>query len=599
MVASFDFLVIGLYLAFLATIGWIFRRLTKGSTDYFAGGHRMTWWLVGAGSFVSNFSCWAFTGAAHMAYTYGALIFAFFAMDALAFLVSYGWFAERFRQLRLVTAMDAVRLRFGRGSEQFFTWLGFINALCIAAVWLVSLSVILSSAFKLPAVPVILTTGIVVILVALIGGSWAVAASDFVQLVVLLGVTVVVSVLVLIKLGGFGPFLDQIPTGHWQVFHPAGSIPYDWLYLATAFFSAVYARNNLVNAGKYITAKDSKHARRSALIPFFGYIVMPLVWMIPPLAAFTLVPDLAQRNFMTSPGEASYIAVCLAILPQGMIGLVIVCMFSATMSSMDVALNKNAGFFVKNFYAPVLRPRAQDTELLAVGRIATVVFGCVITLIALLVVTKAKVSLFDAFLYLGAYLGVPLAIPLLFGMLLRRVPCWAGWATTLFGRVLTTILYVFAPTGMGRLFFVPWLGEELYGYMLSNKFVVGNLVGAPLTALFFCGTRYFHRRDADPVYQEGAREFFRRLQTPVDFEREVGHDNTAQQARLIGRLTFAFGLFIAAMVFIPNPLGARLSILGCAVVPLLIGGALMLYARRRAPSVAPAAIVAETEPVYR
>lgn len=580
MVSIFDYVTIALYLVFLGSIGWLFRRFTDGSKDYFAGGFRMNWWLVGAGSFVSNFSTWSFTGAAHMAYTYGALIFAFFFMDAAAFVVSYVWFAPRFRQLRLITAMDAVRLRFGGKSEQFFTWLGFVSSLGIATVWLISLSIILSSSFQLPAVPVILAAGGIVTLVALLGGSWAVAASDFVQLVVLLGVTVVVAILTLVNLGGVGNFIAQIPEGHERVFHPAGSIPYDWLYLATAFFSAVYARNNLVNAGKYITAKDSKHARRSALIPAIGYIVMPFIWMIPPLAAYTLVPDLADRELLTTAGEASYIAVCLEILPQGMIGLLIVCMFSATMSSMDVALNKNAGFFVKNFYQPILRPQASDRELLFAGRGSTIFFGIFVTGSALLVATQSGVTLFDAFLYLGGYLGVPLAIPLLFGMLLRNVPRWAGWSTTLFGILVTILIFNVAPSESGKSILLPFLGDSLYGYVVSNKFVVGNLIGAPLTALFFWATSLFYKPGLDRDLDDKSKEFFRRMNTPIDFEAEVGGDNTARQARAIGRLTLAFGGFILLLVFIPNPVSGRLSIVGCALFPLLIGFALTQYAKR-------------------
>lgn len=580
MVSVYDYATIALYLFFLGSIGWLFRRFTTGSKDFFAGGFRMNWWLVGAGAFVSNFSTWSFTGAAHMAYTYGALIFAFFFMDAAAFVVSYLWFAPRFRQLRLITAMDAVRLRFDARSEQFFTWLGFVSSLGIATVWLISLSVILSSSFQLPPVPVILAAGGIVIIVAMLGGSWAVAASDFVQLVVLLGVTVVVAVLTLINIGGVGAFIDQIPDGHERVFHDTGSIPYDWLYLATAFFSAVYARNNLVNAGKYITAKDSDHARRSALIPAIGYIIMPFIWMIPPLAAFTIVPNLAERTLMTNPGEASYIAVCLEILPQGMIGLLIVCMFSATMSSMDVALNKNAGFFVKNFYQPILRPQAGDRELLFAGRCSTVFFGLFVTGSALLVTAKSGITLFDAFLYLGGYLGVPLAVPLLFGMLLRNVPRWSGWATTLFGIGVSIVIFNFAPSESGRSVLLPWLGETLYGYVVSNKFVVGNLVGAPLTALFFWATGIFHRPAADPQLDKQSEEFFRRMNTPIDFEAEVGDDNTARQSLAMGRLTLAFGGFILLLVLIPNPLTGRLAIAGCALFPLLIGWSLIAYARR-------------------
>lgn len=581
MVSVYDYAIIGLFFAFLATTGWIFKRFNRGTKDYFAGGFRMTWWLLGASSFISNFSCWTFTGAANMAYKYGVLIFGFYFADVLGFLISFLWFAPKFRQLRLVTAMDAARLRFGRFSEQFFTWLGFLNTLGVASVWMVSMAIILSAAFQLPPVPVLVGSGVVVVVVALFGGNWAVAASDFVQLIVLMGVTIVVAVLAVMQVGGVGALVDQIPDTHWQLFHPAGVIPYDWLYLATYAFTAVYMKNSVVVAGKYVAAKDSRHACWSALIPLIGYIVMPVIWMIPAFAAFTLVPDLDSRSFMTTPGEASYIAVCLKILPQGMIGLIIVCMIAATTSSMDVALNKNAGFFVKNFYQPVLRRNASDSELLLVGKLSTVGFGVIITGIALLVVTRSKVSLFDAFLYLGAYLGVPLSVPLFMGMLVRRVPRWSGWVTTLFGMLVTTVIYVFAPTASGKAFFEPLLGPTVYAYVVSNKFVMTNLVAAPLTVLFFCGLRVFYRPQDEVREPADVKDFFARIERPVDFEKEVGQDNTALQARMIGKLALMYGTFVAAIVLVPNPWSGRLSILACSVVPLTVGALLLWYARRR------------------
>ena len=67
-VTRYDVFIIASYLLFLASIGWIFKRFAKGTKDYFAGGHKMTWWLLGAGSFASNFSSWTFTGAAGIAH---------------------------------------------------------------------------------------------------------------------------------------------------------------------------------------------------------------------------------------------------------------------------------------------------------------------------------------------------------------------------------------------------------------------------------------------------------------------------------------------------------------------------------------------------
>lgn len=581
-VSGYDIFIIGTYLVFLASMGWIFRRFNQGSQDYFAGGFRQTWWLLGASSFISNFSCWTFTGAAGIAYTYGLLIFSVYATDVLGFVISYAWFAQRFRQLRLVTAMDAVRLRFGRLSEQFFTWCGFIRSLGVAAVWLVGLSIILSSAFQFPQVPVICVTGVVVILIALLGGNWAVAASDFIQLLVLMSITIVVGVLTLIKIGGVGAFIEQIPPGHFDVFRPAGSIPYDWLYLVTFLFSAIYDRNDIQRASKYIPAKDSRHARRSALIPLFGYMIMPVFWFIPPLAAFTLAPGLTEQNLMNNPGEASYIAVCLVVLPQGMIGLMIAAMFSATIASMDVALNKNAGFFVKNFYQPVLRRRARDRELLLAGEISTVVFGLLIIGLAVSVVVGTRVSLFDAFLYMNAYLGLPLGIPVLMGMLVRKVPRWAGWGTALFGVLFTVFLYDVLPTAVGRDLFQPLLGETIYHYAITNRFVMTNMVGVPLIMLFFVATKGLYRPAPGSEYERDTAEFFRRMETPVDFEKEVGGDNSPQQAGLLGRIALIYGVFIVLLILIPNTLADRLSILACALIPLGVGFGLRRYSRRAA-----------------
>ena len=475
--------------------------------------------------------------------------------------------------------MDAIRLRFGRVNEQFFTWLNFVSSLAIAAVWMVSLSVILSSAFNFPPTQVIAVTGVVVVFIALLGGNWAVVASDFIQLLVLLSVTIVASVLTVVKVGGPAAFIAQIPAGHWQFFHPAGSIPYDWLYLVTGLISATYMKNNVTYAAKYIAAKDGADARRSSLIPLLGYVVMPFIWFIPPLAAFTLVPDLREHSLMRIPGEAAYIAVVLQVLPSGLIGLMIAGMFSATIASMDVALNKNAGFFVKNFYQPVLRPRATDRELMFAGEIATVVFGVLITAFALAMVAGSTVSLFDAFLYMNAYLGVPLSIPMFLGMIVQRVPRWAGWATTLFGILTTAFCYLFVPSAAGHALLAPVLGDTIYHYLITNKFVITHLVGVPLTMLFFFATRFWDRPGTDADYETQTAEFFRKMNTPVNFEKEVGGDNTPAQARILGIIACIYGGFITGMLFIPNPWLGRAGIGACALFLWSVGAGLLLYSR--------------------
>ena len=147
MLGKYDYIVIVFYFVFLMALGFVFKKFNKGSKDYFAGGQRMCWWLLGSSLFISNFSCWTFTGAAGIAYKYGILIMYVYLMDVIGYLIGYLFFATRLRQMRLITAIDGVRRRFGKGSEQFFNWLSIIQAPLYSGVTLFGLAVILTSVF--------------------------------------------------------------------------------------------------------------------------------------------------------------------------------------------------------------------------------------------------------------------------------------------------------------------------------------------------------------------------------------------------------------------------------------------------------------------
>src|SRR5512137_2974370 len=107
----------------MLAISWVFRRFVVNVSDYFRGGGKAVWWLVGGSAFMVQFSAWTFTGAASVAYRDGWPIAVIYVGNALGFLCNALYFAPKFRQLRVVTAVDAIRLRFGRTSEQFFAWL--------------------------------------------------------------------------------------------------------------------------------------------------------------------------------------------------------------------------------------------------------------------------------------------------------------------------------------------------------------------------------------------------------------------------------------------------------------------------------------------
>ena len=583
MLSIFDYIAIAFFFCFTLSLGFVFRSFNAGGTDYFAGGRKMNWWLLGASSFVSNFSAWSFTGAAGLAYSFGVVVFSIAIVDIIGFIVSYLWFAGRFRRLRLVTAMDAVRLRFGATTEQVFTWLQVITAFVTGGVWLVGLSVLLSACFGFSQVTVAIFCTVTITVMTLLGGKWAVSASDFVQTVLLTGVSFSVLALTLLRLGGLSALVDAAPSTHWEFFRPLGSIKYDWLYVTTALIWGVYQKNSILfGAAKYIAAKDDVHAKRSVLFPLIGYAFLPVAWYLPAIAANSLVPDLSETySSFANPSEAAYIAVCLELLPQGLLGLVIAGLFAATISSLDTALNVNAGFLVKNFYQPMFRKDASEVEQLRAGQIATVICGTVMLAIAIAMITQGEVSLFDAYLYLNAYIQAPLTVALFMSIFVTRTPAWSGWSTIAIGVVSTILIYDVAPLPGIQAWLTETFGTGFAEYLVTNKFTFTNLITVPLCSCFLLGTKLFYQpqQQAESTAMD-VEEFSRRMATPIDFEAEVGSDNTADQARIMGFLSITYGAFVTLGVLIPNPLPGRLAIAFCASLLLAVGAGLRVYAGR-------------------
>jgi len=579
LLSSYDYAVIVFYFAYMALIGWVCRKFIRNTSDYFRGGGKMLWWMAGSSAFMVAFSAWTFTGAAGKAYEDGPIVAVVFFGNAIGFFINYLFFAPRFRQMRVVTCLEAVRARFGAGNEQFFTWLQLPLGILYAGIWLNGLGVFMAAVFQLDLQTTILIVGLVVLLVAVVGGSWAVVTSDFVQLLILMPLTVVAAVLSLMQIGGVRSFIQQMPS-HYVDWSEVARSEMIWLWVIAILIKQFISTNNMMDAYRYLNAKDSRHARRGALLAMVLFLVGPIIWFIPPMVARMTLPDLGEVfPHLNKPNEAAFVAGCLATLPAGMVGLLICGIFAATMSSMDSGLNKNAGFFVRNFYKPVLRRDAKERELLSVAKLATLVLGVLVILAALTFSRWKEIGLFDLMLQFGALVAVPYTIPLIWGLVIQRAPSWAGWTTVLVGfgcslasRMLFNVAWVERVLG--------WSGSPLNPREQNDWALVSSIfLSAFVCSAWFLGTCLFWRqRKAEEV--ERVEKFFGQVRTPVDFGREIGEANDAHQYRLLGMLCLVYGGFTTLLVLIPNPLSGRMAILACGTSVLGVGAFLQWKGRQ-------------------
>ena len=583
--SPFDYAVLVFYFGYMVAISWVFRRFVSNVSDYFRGGGKAVWWMVGGSAFMTAFSAWTFTGAASKAYGDGWPITVIYVANAAGFMLNALYFAPRFRQLRVITAVEAIRMRFGPASEQLFTWLQIPLGTLQAAIWLNALGVFFAAVFGVELTSTIIATGLVVLVMALFSGSWAVLAGDFIQVLILMPVCLAVTVLALLRLGGFDGFIAQLPAGHVdlsQIF----SKEFLGLWCAAMILKQITSTNNLFEAGRYLCVKDSRHARWAGFLGAGLFLLGIAIWFIPPMAARALFPDLTTVfPGIRDPAEASFIAIASEVMPVGMMGLLVSGIFAATMSSMDSGINKNAGIFIRNCYQPLCRPDAPDAHLLRVGKIATAVLGLIVIAVALKFSELKELDLFLQMQRVSILIGVPILVPLLLGLVVRHTPPWSAWSTVLVGFFCSAFITdAFTPAWVAARYGLT-LDAAAREYWTQGMQFFGNV---SIASAWFLGSTFFWKRTS-PRYQADVATFFTRLNTPVDFDREEGAQqaNDAQQQTAIGGLAVAYGIFVLLLVFIPNPLLGRLAFIGCGGGVLVIGALLIRSGRAARPAPRP------------
>lgn len=581
MLSSYDYAVIAVYFVFLLAIGSAFHRSNNSTSEFFRGGGKVLWWIVGATAFMTQFSAWTFTGAASKAYENGFLVLAIFITNAIAFFINYLATAHRLRRMRVITMFEGVRRRWSGGNEQFFTWIQLPIGILTAAVSLNALGVILSAVFNLDITLTMSLAGAVVIFMAVFGGAWAATSGDFMQMLVLMAVTTAAAFLALHHVGGIGGFIEKLPEHSFVWGEPGRDGIVAFWILALLFGNTVNVNN--VSAGyRYLCAKDDSHARRGALLAAGLFIVGPVLWFIPPMVGRIIYPDLSVVPALSRLGaqhlsEGSYLAVGIAVMPKGMIGLIVTSLFAATISNMDTGLNRNTGIFIRSFYHPVLRPRADDRELMTASRVSTVVFGIVTVLCAFAFHSMKDLSLFQLMQAVAALVTLPIMMPLLLGILYKRTPPWSGWTTVLVcfmaSVVVAYLTDFFGPDAYQRV-----VGANSPLTAVEKNYVVyglGVFANVVVGCAWFFGSCFWYRRQS-PEYHREVDAFFKDLATPVVFKESEKNNADGSQYRTLGTLCSAYGGFIALLAFIPNPVSGRIAFL---IVGAVIGGigALLLY----------------------
>jgi Na+/proline symporter len=564
MITKYDYISIAFYFTFVVTVGVVFSRRNKNTSDYFRGGGILPWWMTGVSAWMASFSAWTFTGAAGKIFSQGFYVVLLYWASVVPYLILLVFTCYRFRRMRVVTPLEAIRLRYDAATQQFVTWVRLPFLMLFGGVALNTVGVFMSGAFDVNLQTVIVVLGVMVTFVSLVGGAFGVAASDFVQMFLVVTITLVISALALAQpnVGGLSGMIHKLPTQHfhWGEFARPEFIT---LWFLALLFNNTFYLNTMEQSTKYLMARSDTHARKMMIFPLFGTLVGPLMWMLPPLvAAAVYSPEQIQNifpNLGKHPDEGAFLLTAHDVLPQGMLGLLVAGIFGATLSYLDASVNQGVGILVRNFYLPVINPNCAEKKLLVISKICTAAFGVIIISIGLVVSKLRTLPLFDLLNQLGVSLWLPLAIPMCLGLFYKRTPPWSSWTTVLLGLAMSFVVkFCLKPEMFAWLPYLhgPFTTEETTQFYL---FATVAIVSATCIAWFFFTSLFYEK--SSPEYKARVEEFFQRLKTPVGDLTEEQVKENHKVVGAIGLLCMIFGSFALLMLLVPNDGVKRLGFL--------------------------------------
>lgn len=424
-----DYWVLLGYLAGLLVVGGIFTKI-KDSAEMFAAGRRAPWWVSGLSGFMTIFTAGTFVVWGGIAYRLGLVSVSILGVTSVSMIVVGFCLAGRWREMGLTTPAEFLELRFGKATLQLYVWLGTVCRSLGMAVALYALSVMLVALIPLPegnvlrdsrtgnlsATWAILICGIAVVGYTVAGGLWAVLMSEVIQCIVLCLSVAIAVPLCLMRVGGFGNLVARAPAGF---FAPVAGEFGGWFLFFWAVLGFFRYGADWAFVQRYICVPTVRDARRVAYLMGGLYVVAPFLWMLPAMAYRVL-------NNRADP-EQAYILICREVLPEGMLGMMMAAMFSATASTVSSLLNVFAGVFTRDVYRPLIRPEATERHLVKVGRIVTLGYGALIIGGALTVPYMGGAE--QLVLTLTTLLLGPLMLPVVWGVFSRRINHRAIWVT--------------------------------------------------------------------------------------------------------------------------------------------------------------------------
>ena len=406
-----DYGVIVAFTLLVLTIGVSFSKTSgKDIKSFFAAGGEVPWWINSLSLFMGFHSAATFVVWGSIAYSSGWVSVTIQWTMVFGGLLLAVITAPKWHKTKSLTAAEFITHRLGSNVQKTYSYLYLAVMVFSTGVALYAIGVIMQGVTGISLHHSIIILGIIIVLYTTLGGLWAVVVTDVLQFVILMSVTIIVFILSLKKIGGFENFLH---SPHPNGFLNLANHEYTWPFLiAFGFYNFLFLSGQFGFVQRYTSVKTPKDASKVGLMFGALYVIVPIIWMLPPMIFRFTNPGLVGAE-----NENAYLEMSKAVLPRGMLGLMVIALIMASTSNLQGVLNISSGVITNDLYKLIF-PSSSEKRLLFVAKLANVFFGVVMIVLAVFIplmggVTKVVISI-------GALTGGPMFIPILWSLFSKK-----------------------------------------------------------------------------------------------------------------------------------------------------------------------------------
>jgi len=420
--ANLDYLVFFIYFIIIVGYGlWVYNKKKKAqasSNDYFLAEGSLTWWAIGASLIASNISAEQFIGMSGSGFKMGLAIATYEWMAAATLIIVAVFFMPVYLKNKIFTMPQYLEKRYNSNV-----------AMIMAVFWLLLYVLVnLTSILYLGALAISSISGLNLTfcmvglaffaLMITLGGMKVIGYTDVIQVFFLIlgGLVTTYLALNLVSesfgttgiINGFNLMTEKANDHFHMIFEKSNPNYMDLPGLSVLIGGMLIINLNYWGCNQYITQRalgaDLKTARSGILFAAFLKILMPIIVVLPGIAAYVLYQNGGFQTEMLQDGSVNpdrAYPVLLNLLPVGLKGLSFAALTAAIVASLAGKANSIATIFTLDVYKNKINTEASEKQLISIGKI-TIALALIV---AVLVAPFLGIDKKGGFQYIQEYTG--------------------------------------------------------------------------------------------------------------------------------------------------------------------------------------------------